>query len=120
MAGRHGNDSNKAAGTKVKVSAENDKTKEKGHVASLKEEFRNGIRRTEPKNFMRASVSQEEWNKLLEAVVTGISTSTIPCPVSLQDVPSVENLSQLAKDTSTILTCATPNHALLVPQNAID
>lgn len=89
-------------------------------MASLKEEFRNGIRRTEPENFMRASVSQEEWNKLLEAVVTGISTSTIPCPVSLQDVPSVENLSRLAKDTSTISTCATPNHALLVPQNAID
>ncbi|KAL4755771.1 uncharacterized protein BDW70DRAFT_165134 [Aspergillus foveolatus] len=179
MAGRHGNGSNKAAGTKGKVSAENDKTKEKvrgrkgenmsgseeddilierddpfprtwadaqlgvviidvrlldpkwsdeiinreldeGHVASLKEEFRNGIRRTEPENFMRASVSQEEWNKLLEAVVTGISTSTIPCPVSLQDVPSVENLSRLAKDTSTISTCTTPNHALLIPQNAID
>lgn len=29
MAGGHGNGSNKAAGTKVKVSAENDKTKEK-------------------------------------------------------------------------------------------
>ena len=89
-------------------------------MASLKEEFRNRICCTEPKNFMRASVSQEEWNKLLEAVVTGISTSTIPCPVSLQDMPSVKNLSRLAKDTSTILTCATPNHALLIPQNTID
>jgi hypothetical protein len=89
-------------------------------VASLKEEFRNGIRRTKPENFMRASVSQEEWNKLLAAVVAGISTSLIPRPVSLQDEPLVENLSRLAKNTSIISTCVTPNHALVIPENAID
>ncbi|KAL4811577.1 hypothetical protein BDW67DRAFT_189640 [Aspergillus spinulosporus] len=69
---------------------------------------------------MRASVSQEEWNKLLAAVVTGISTSLIPRPVSLQDEPSVENLSYLAKNTSIVSTCVTPNHALVIPQNAIN
>ena len=89
-------------------------------MASLKEEFRNGICCTEPENFMRASVSQEEWNKLLAAIVTGISTSTIPCPDSLHDAPSVENLSRLVKNTTTVSTCATPNNALLIPQNAID
>jgi hypothetical protein len=89
-------------------------------VASLKEEFWNGICCTEPENFMRASISQEEWNKLLAAVVTSISTSLIPCPLSLQDKPLVENLSRLAKNTSIVSSCATPNHALIIPQNAIN
>ena len=74
-------------------------------MASLKEEFRNGIHHTEPENFMRASVSQKERNKLLAAVITGISTSTIPRPVLLQDVPSVENLGQLEEYFNSLNRC---------------
>ncbi|KAL2801604.1 hypothetical protein BJX63DRAFT_438650 [Aspergillus granulosus] len=90
------------------------------HVQKLKDAFMGGIRRTENENFMRVSVSAQEWGTLLDTLAIGITGGSIPNPVSLEGVPpTATSLAALVKSTNSITTHKAPNAAVIVPFNSL-